>query len=437
MLVKVEPGAVLSGAAKVPGDKSIAHRWLILAATGAGKSVIRCLPNAGDVRSTARCLSRLIGSEELGRWSADARSPRSELMIEADGRGALTQVAEPLDCGNSGTTMRLLAGLVAGCRFETVLAGDESLSRRPMERLAKPLRLMGAEVATTDSHAPLQVKGAALSGITYEMPVPSAQVKSAVLLAGLAAEGETAVVEPAESRDHTERVLAALGAPIRRENNTVAVSAFQHEGLEGDVPGDVSSSAFLVAAAALTGGRVAVRDVGLNPTRSAFLGVMKRMGVHVGDHERWESLGEPAGVIEVEPGCTLRGTVVAADELPLLIDEVPVLAMLAAHAVGESRFEGAGELRVKESDRLGGTAECIRALGGGAAVEGDALVVEGGGLAGGRASSAGDHRLAMALAVGALAARSDCLIDGMEWADISFPGFVETLVGLGACAEQA
>jgi 3-phosphoshikimate 1-carboxyvinyltransferase len=265
--------------------------------------------------------------------------------------------------------------------------------------------------------------------------VPSAQVKGAVLLAGTAAEGETVVEEPAPTRDHTERALAALGGPVRVADGEVGVSRFQHEGFSATVPGDLSSAAFLVAAAALSGRPLIVVDVGLNPSRVHVLEVLRRMGVRTRAETGAQQLREPVGVLEVEPCEGLRGTTVAASELPLVIDEVPVLALLAAHAREETRFVGAGELRVKESDRLGGVAEAIRSLGGAAAVDGDDLVVAGGGLEGGTASSGGDHRRAMALAVGALGARRPVSIDGMEAADVSFPGFLATLASLGAEVE--
>jgi len=328
--------------------------------------------------------------------------------------------------------MRLVAGLLAACPFEVELVGDRSLSSRPMERVAEPLRAMGARVLTTDGHPPVRVRGGDLKGIVHRCPVPSAQVKGAVLLAGLAAEGETTVEEPAATRDHTERALAALGAPVRTGQGWAAVSAYQHPGFGGRVPGDVSSAAFLVAAAALTGSDLAVRDVGLNPTRTAFLAVLARMGVPTRMEIARTELGEPVGDLLVEPCTGLAGTTVPREELPLVIDEVPILAMLAAHASGPTRFLGAGELRVKESDRLSGPAAAIRALGGEAAVEGEDLVVAGGGLRGGRTASRGDHRMAMALAIAGMGARGPVEVEGMEAADVSFPGFVALLVRLGA-----
>jgi 3-phosphoshikimate 1-carboxyvinyltransferase len=336
--------------------------------------------------------------------------------------------------------MRLVTGIAARLPGRTVLDGDASLRRRPMERVAEPLRLMGASIRTRVGHAPLEIEGGALVGVRYACPVPSAQVKSAVLLAGLAAEGETAVTEPAPTRDHTERALEALGAPVRRSptSGEVAVRAFDPPGFSASVPGDPSAAAFLLGGAAVTGGGVTVEGVGLNETRGRFLAVMERLGASVRAEalEGSTALGEPLGSLAGGAGAAgLRGATVRADELPLVIDEVPILAAMAAHAEGESRFEGGGELRVKESDRLTGLADGLRALGGEAAVEGDALVVGGGGLAGGRADGGEDHRLAMALAVAALGARGPSAIDGIGWAAVSFPGFVEALVGLGGRVE--
>lgn len=329
--------------------------------------------------------------------------------------------------------MRLLAGVLASCPFPAVLTGDASLRARPMERIAEPLRRMGATVETADGRPPISLRGSTLRAIRHAPSTPSAQVKGAVLLAGVAAEGTTTVVEPVATRDHTERALAHLGGPVRvAGDGEVSVEAFGHEGFSARVPGDVSSAAFLVAAAALTGGGLTIERIGLNRSRTAFLAVMERMGVHtrtrIGDTE----LGEPVGELEVLPCEGLRGTTVDPSELPLVIDEVPVLTALAAHASGETWFLGAAELRVKESDRLGGLARAVRALGGEAAAETDDLVVAGGGLAGGRVDAGGDHRMAMALCVAGLAARSAVEVEGIEAADVSFPGFVETLRALGA-----
>lgn len=454
MRIRVTPGKVVRGSTPVPGDKSIAHRWLILAATGRGSSRLVGLPPALDVRSTAACLATIapraaptleawarnasgVGEGHGSTWNDGHRVPTDPVLeVEGDGREGLVAPTTELDCANSGTSMRLLTGTLAASSFRSVLVGDESLSTRPMERVAEPLRAMGATVRTADGHAPLEIEGGSLHGVRYRLPVPTAQVKGAVLLAGAAAEGETVVEEPTPTRDHTERALAALGAGVRIEPGSIALDGgFRHAGFAAAVPGDVSSAAFLVAAAVLTGSELTVTDVGLNPTRLRFLHVLARMGVRTETRIDREELGEPVGELWVGPTTELTGTHIDASELPLVIDEVPVLALVAAHARGESWFANAAELRVKESDRLAGVAQGIVGLRGHAGAEGDELVVAGAGLRGGRAEARGDHRLAMAFAVGALAADGPSEIDGMEAVDVSFPGFVALLRSLGADVE--
>jgi 3-phosphoshikimate 1-carboxyvinyltransferase len=452
--LRVTPGGTLRGEPRVPGDKSIAHRWLILASTARGRSRLVGLPPSLDVRSTASCLAQVSerGRPALEAWARNVAPPTkghgstwndgadqglsTALEVEGEGRSALTESTTPLECGNSGTTMRLVAGTLAAAPFRSTLVGDASLSARPMERVAAPLREMGATVGTTDGHAPVEIVGGPLYGISYTLPIPTAQVKGAVLLAGVAAEGTTSVTEPAATRDHTERALAALGAPVSLDGSTIIVQGvYQHDAFGATVPGDVSSAAFLVAAAAVTRSELTVRGVGLNPSRLHFVRVMERMGVRLELRPTREELGEPVGDLWVAPNTDLQGTEVSASELPLVIDEVPVLALMATHARGETWFVEASELRAKESDRLNGVAEGVRALGGHAAVEGDDLVVPGLGLAGGLADGRGDHRLAMAFAVAALSADAPSEIEGIEAADVSFPGFVEALSALGASVE--
>jgi 3-phosphoshikimate 1-carboxyvinyltransferase len=452
--VEILPGSTVGGEAIVPGDKSIAHRWLILAATATGRSRLAGLPPSLDVLSTARCLSALVpkarpsldifarrtGAVVEGggsTWNADSMpTRRSTLEVEAEGRSAIAPSLAPLDCGNSGTSMRLLAGVLSSAPFLSTLTGDGSLSRRPMERVARPLRDMGAAIVTTDGHAPVEIEGASLTGITFVPEVPTAQVKSAVILAGLAARGETIVRELVPTRDHTERALAALGAPIDVEPGEIRLRAFQHDGFDGSVPGDPSSAAFLIAAAALTGSSLEIHEVGLNPSRLHFLEVMRRMGIVTTCTTEHETVGEPVGTIEVAPCSGVLPTRVAAEEIALVIDEIPVLAAIATHARSDSWFIGAGELRVKESDRLEALTRGVRALGGIAAGEGDDLVIGGGGLAGGRIEIDGDHRIAMAMTVSALGADAPVVIAGIEAAEVSFPGFVQALAALGAEIEE-
>ena len=453
MDVVVTPGGTLEGSLSVPGDKSIAHRWLILAATGAGPSRLAGLPLSLDVRSTAACLAAVTdkarpsldvfarnaspGVERGGStWNeGSSGSFDRTLEVEGQGRSGLVAPEKTLDCGNSGTSMRLLSGVLASAPFEAVLAGDESLSERPMERVAEPLRAMGASIETRDGHAPLVVRGARLRGRRHVPTVPSAQVKSAILLAGVAADGETTVAESVPTRDHTERSLAALGAPVILDDAGIHLRRYQHDGFDARVPGDVSSAAFVIAAAAVTGSCISIEGVGLNPTRLHFLEVMDRMGVRTTCRTERTELGEPVGSITVEAGTAIRSVRVEPDELPLIIDEVPVLAALATHASSDSWFLEAAELRVKESDRLHAIATGVRHLGGVAADEGVDLVIGGGGLDGGRAHAHGDHRMAMGLIVAALGGRGPSRIDGAEAADVSFPGFVETMSALGATLE--
>jgi 3-phosphoshikimate 1-carboxyvinyltransferase len=300
-----------------------------------------------------------------------------------------------------------------------------------MERVAEPLRRMGARISTSDGHAPVVIDGGDLVGIEWRAQTPSAQVKSAVLLAGLSAQGDTTVVESAPTRDHTERILRALAAPLDASRDRVSIRSFQHEGFAATVPGDPSSAAFLLVAAGLTGSPVTIEGVCLNETRTRFVEVLRRMGMSVDVQESEQVMGEPVGSL-VSSGRIQEGVSVARDEAPLLIDEIPALALAGAHAGHPSSFEGLGELRVKESDRLAGMCDGIRGLGGEATVEDDTLLVAGTGLSGGVADSRGDHRMAMAFAVGALAAGSRCRILGMEATAVSFPSFLRTLRDLGS-----
>jgi 3-phosphoshikimate 1-carboxyvinyltransferase len=457
MRALITPGGRLHGTTRVPGDKSIAHRWLMLAATAQGRSSLLEVPASLDVRSTAACLASLTikGRPALNAWAANDRvtaevhrstwNPMVEsasrtgasrvLEVEGEGRQGLVQPDAELDCGNSGTAMRLLMGIVSTTTFRSVLTGDASLRSRPMERVASPLRAMGASIGTLDGHPPVTVDGKELRGVRCAPDVTSAQVKSAVLLAGVDADGTTEFHESAATRDHTERALRSLGAPIEITPGRVAVHRFQHEGFSASVPGDPSSAAFLIAAAALTASEITISDVGLNPSRTRFLDVMARMGVRTEQSVRREELGEPVGDIHVLPTDGIHSVRVEPGELPLVIDEVPVLAVLAAFAASDSWFLEAGELRVKEADRLEGLAGGIRGLGGHAAAEGEDLVVAGGGLVGGRVDAQDDHRMAMAFAVAALAARGPVELEGIESAAVSFPGFVATLAALGASVE--
>ena len=425
----IVPARRLRGRLTVPGDKSIAHRYALLAALAEGRSTITHFAPGADCRSTLACL-RGLGVEVDG--GADGT-----VTLLGRGLGQLRSPGAPLDAGNSGTTLRLLAGVLAGHPFSTTLIGDASLSRRPMRRVIAPLERMGARIDAVDGHPPLTIHGAPLHGIAHEPETPSVQVKSAVLLAGLHAEGTTSVAEPAATRDHTERALTAFGGHATIHGLTVSVTGGQRlQAQHLSVPGDFSSAAFwLVAAAALPGSRIVVEDVGLNPTRTALLGVLRRFGARVHVEVTAAAAGEPRGVISVE-GDRLGTLEIAPEEVPGLIDELPAIAALAAHG-GHVTVRGAGELRVKESDRIAALVAGFRALGVNAEELADGFVIAGPASgstrpSGGRADARGDHRMAMAFAIAALAAEQPSTIDGSDAVAISYPGFFETLSRLVA-----
>jgi 3-phosphoshikimate 1-carboxyvinyltransferase len=432
---RVAPARRVCGRLRVPGDKSISHRYAILAALADGPSILSNFAPGADCRSTLSCLERL-GVEVGGTAGADAADSGADttpatVTVMGRGLGRLCSPAGPLDAGNSGTTMRLLAGVLAGHPFSATLVGDASLSRRPMRRVMTPLEQMGARIeSAAGGRAPLTIHGTQLHAIAYRPDVPSAQIKSAVLLAGLLADGVTSVSEPAATRDHTERALAAFGGQAWTAGGTVSVAA--HPRLTGRalaVPGDFSSAAFwLVAAAAMPGSVVEVEDVGLNPTRTALLDVLRRYGARV-DVEPSDLAegGEPRGRIVVAHERSGSVTI-EPDEVPRLIDEIPAIAALAAHG-GEVAVTGAAELRVKESDRIATLVAGFSAMGLDAEERPDGFAVAGaGGMApGGAADARGDHRMAMAFAIAALAARQPSTIAGADSVAISYPGFFETL----------
>lgn len=419
--------ADIGGTVEVPGDKSIGHRALMVAALASGPSRIHNLPDGGDVRSTERCLI------ECG-----VRVNRSPGTVSVTPPGNLHAPDEPLDAGNSGTTMRLLAGILAGLPGPARLVGDRSLSRRPMERVAKPLRQMGAHIETREGYPPLHIDGGNLRAIEYGLPVASAQVKSAILLAGLFAEGQTSVTEPEPSRDHTERMLGSLGVDVSRAGNTVSISGGRRpNAFEMTVPGDASSAAFFLCAAALTDGAVTVRGISLNETRSGLLRVLERMGAEMGVAGETMRHGEPVGDITLS-GRVTRPVTVDAGEVPGLIDEIPLVALLATQAPGSSVIRGAAELRVKESDRLRATAEILTAFGAEVRETPDGLEIVGGAaLTGTRVTSRGDHRMAMMGAVAGCVARGETVIEGAEASSISYPGFVDAWRAIGGVINVA
>lgn len=422
----------VAGRLRVPGDKSISHRYAMLAAIADGESRLRGYAPGADCASTLACM------EALG-----ARVTRgATLSIHGCGLGGLRAPAGPLDAANSGTSMRLIAGLLAGHPFRCVIAGDESLSRRPMRRVIEPLTRMGATIHAVDGRPPLTIDGGRLHGIAHTPEVPSAQVKSAVLLAGLHAVGRTTVIEGSATRDHTERALAAFGVPVRCDGSSISVDGGTRlRAIDADVPGDISSAVFwLVLAAGTPGSDLTIEGVGLNPSRTSVLDVLRRAGAVIdvirpddGTAEAVpysERQGEPVGALRVRSGDS-RPFEIAADEVPGLIDEIPALAALAAIQPGMSMtVRGAQELRVKESDRITMLSRGFRALGIDVEEYRDGFTIHGGPPAGGEADAAGDHRLAMAFAVAGSRARGAVHVTGAEAVGVSYPGFFDQLQGL-------
>ncbi len=422
--VTVRRPARLEGEIRVPGDKSVSHRALLLNALATGEAKVSGLSRGADVASTAACLRRL-GVEIEGE------------RVRGAGLRGLSAATAPLDCGNSGTTMRLLAGILAAQPFESVLVGDESLSRRPMGRVAEPLRLMGANCETGP---PLRVgaAGTELHGIEYAMAVPSAQVKSAILLAALYARGHTTVISGSGTRDHTELMLAAMGAPVQAGQGRVSVG--QVDGLrplDVEVPGDISAAAFWLAAAALHGAaHLRIPGVGLNPTRSAIVDVLRAAGLNVAAENRRTLGAEAAGDLEAGSSSGERRSLEISGALTAQnIDELPILAVVGTQLPGLTVIRDAAELRVKESDRIAAMAEGLARLGADVRERPDGLEIRGGKpLEGARVSSHGDHRVAMSLAVAGMLAGGRTEIEGAECVDISYPGFWEEAERLGAIA---
>lgn len=428
---RLEPLGRVRARLEVPGDKSISHRALIFNALASGEAVVRNLSPGHDVASTAAALVAL-------GTSLDRVGPAA---IRVAGPTEWT-AKRPVECGNAGTLARLLLGILAPrARGRVVLRGDASLSGRPMDRVTRPLRAMGAAIEATGDggegdRLPLVVEGRPLAGREHRLAVASAQVKSALLLAGLAGEGETAVVEPGTSRDHTERILAAMGAELQRDPaaRRIAVRPGGLASLDLDVPGDLSSAAFFLAfAAARPGNEVTIEDVGVNPTRTGFLEVLEAMGAGV-EVELEETDPEPRGTVRVI-GAELEGVDVDPALVPRAIDELPLLAVVATAARGETRVTGAAELRVKESDRIAAISAGLSRMGGAIEARPDGFVVRGPTpLSGAKLDARGDHRIGMALAVAAALADSPSALAGSEWIDVSYPGFLHDL---GSCSAGA
>ena len=423
---RIGPGGSLSGAIRVPGDKSISHRSIILGALAKGTTQVTGFLEGDDALATLRAF-RAMG--------VDIEGPeRGRVTIHGVGMHGLQAPEAPLDLGNSGTAMRLLCGLLAGQGFEVTLIGDESLSRRPMQRVIEPLRQMGAEInSTPKGTAPLVIRPVdGLRGIDYELPVASAQVKSCLLLAGMYAAGETWVTEPAPTRDHTERMLRGFGYPLLQQGPRCGVrGGGELTACDIDVPADISSAAFfLVGASIAPGSDLILRHVGMNPTRDGVINILRLMGADIEVSAAREVGGEPVADLRVR-SARLRGIHIPEEQVPLAIDEFPVLFIAAACAEGTTVLTGAGELRVKESDRIQVMADGLQALGVNAVPTPDGMVIEGGPILGGRVDSQGDHRIAMAFAMAALRAQGKIVIDDCANVTTSFPGFVELAASIG------
>jgi 3-phosphoshikimate 1-carboxyvinyltransferase len=420
--MRIEPAASLDGHLAVPGDKSISHRALLLGAISDGDTIVRGFGRSADTLSTLDAV-RALGVE--------VDDDGETLTVQGAGLRGLRSAE--IDCGNAGTLARLITGLLAFQDGTFTLSGDESLSSRPMGRIAEPLGRMGARIETTDGRLPLTVTGGALEAIDYELPVASAQVKSAILLAGLGTSGRTTVVEPAPTRDHTELMLRDAGVRVTIRPSSVSIDPPERLRLgDVDVPGDFSSAApFIVAATIVPESRITIHDVNLNPRRTGLLDVLDRMGGRVGILARRKLGQEQVGDLEVR-SAELTATTIRMPEVPLLIDELPLFALLAAHARGESRVYGAGELRVKETDRIEALVDALRAIGVRARGEDDGFVVTGvpARPRGGTVDARGDHRIAMLGAVAGLASREGVDVRGFESVSVSFPGFHDLLEAL-------
>jgi 3-phosphoshikimate 1-carboxyvinyltransferase len=421
--VVVRPAKGVAGSLHLPGDKSISHRYAMLAAVAEGTTRLENFSTGADCASTLGCLQAL---------GADVERNGTAVVIRGRGPG-LQAPSSPLNCGNSGSTMRMLSGILAGQKFTSELTGDESLSRRPMARIMAPLEMMGAKItAQNGGRPPLRVSGGDLKAISYDMPVASAQVKSCLLFAGLLSEGETSVAEPVHTRDHGELALRAFGAKVTRLGNEARIEGRQPlHAIEAEIPGDISSAAFFLCATALfPGAELVIEGLLMNPTRARLLDILVLLGVGISVTQLEEQHGELRGTVNAQGrglgALTIRGADTAA-----LIDEIPVLAAIAPYTVGGIEIRDARELRVKESDRIAAIATNLRAMGAQVEEREDGLKIPGGQkLHGAEVDSLGDHRIAMAFAVGALRAEGDTQIRGADAAVISYPGFFVALDNL-------
>jgi len=426
VIFRAFPGGTLRGAARVPGDKSISHRSIMLGSIAEGVTHVKGFLEAEDCLATMNAF-RAMGVEIEGPVGG-------EVTVHGVGMHGLKAPEEPLYLGNSGTSMRLLSGLLAGQSFDAVLTGDASLTRRPMKRVTEPLRQMGAVIKTSPAGtAPLKIRGGGtLEGIHYDMPVASAQVKSCLLLAGLYADGETSVTEPAPTRDHTERMLTGFGYSVGREGNRISVrSGGTLQAADIDVPSDISSAAFFMVGAAIAeDADVTLLHVGVNPTRTGVIDILKLMGADIEVLNGRVVGGEPVADIRIRSS-RLKGIQIPEELVPLAIDEFPVLFVAAACATGETRLSGAEELRVKESDRIQVMADGLQSLGVHAIATPDGMVIQPRPIKGGQVDSHGDHRIAMAFSIAALRASGPIYIKDCANVNTSFPSFVKLAKDLG------
>lgn len=428
--LRVSPAGPLRGELRVPGDKSISHRAVMLGAIATGMSRVSGFLAAEDTLATMRAFQRMGVRID--------RPAETELAIHGVGRDGLHAAPGPLNLGNSGTSARLLTGLLAGQAFDSEIIGDASLVRRPMGRVVDPLRLMGAEISCTATGTlPLKIHGGArLHGREFALPLASAQLKSALLLAGLYADGDTCVIEPAPTRDHTERMLRMFGVDVRQENGRICVSRQPLRGIDVQVPADISSAAFfLVAASIVPGSDLLLKQVGINPTRAAVIDILRAMGARIEVHVTGAASAEPVADVRVRHS-PLQGIDIPKQLVPIAIDEFPAILIAAACARGATHLTGAAELRVKESDRITAMAAGLQALGIAVQPRPDGMSVTGGGFCGGAVDSVGDHRVAMAFAIAGCRASGEVRIEDCANVNTSFPGFAGCLRAVGGSISE-
>lgn len=419
-LIKKSEG--IRGEISVPGDKSISIRSVIFGSIAEGDTTITGLGTGGDIQSAVRCLKQLGVSFE---------EKNNSVIIHGKGLYGLSKPSTVIDVGNSGTTIRLLTGVLAGQKFESTITGDNSIQNRPMKRITNPLKLMGAEIKgkNEDNYAPLKIIGRRLRAIKYVSPIASAQVKSSIMLASLYADGITQILEPYKSRDHSERMLAFMGGNVTVDGNNISIEGGQKlKGREIFVPGDISSASFFIAGALIVNNsEILLRNIGVNPTRTGIIDVLQKMGANIYIQNIREINNEPVADILVKSS-ELKGIEISGETIPRVIDEIPILSVAAALSEGETIIKDAGELRVKETDRIKAVATNLKRLGADVKELSDGIIINGpNALRGAELESFGDHRIALAFSVAGLNADGNTIIKDAEWADISFPGFFSIL----------